>query len=319
VTRSFTTSTGPAELRKDADTYRSFAQLDKTTPEGRFYSRVIETMEQAATTPVFLWFLSKNHGVPADQRSLGLKAIESWVIRRTLLRLTTKDVNKFMVAVLKMLNGVDPASAGTKITTYLSEQTADTRYWPSDDQLVAQLPDLKLYGNIRQGRLRVVLGAVEQHLRDQNPKYGAVSLPTTFEIEHIMPQGWRTHWDPEPKLLPEAAAQRDKRVNTIGNLTLVTKSLNGALSNRPWTDAEAEGLKEGGEPDKGKWTLLDGFNLLVLNKQILLKHVHAWTDNDIVARSEALAKLISAVWPGPSPEVQQAAIDAANAHASHAD
>jgi hypothetical protein len=224
-----------------------------------------------------------------------------------------------MVAVLKMLNGVDPASAGSKVTTYLSEQTADTRYWPSDDQLVAQLPDLKLYGNIRQGRLRVVLSAVEQYLRDLNPKYGAVTLPPTLEIEHIMPQGWRTHWDPEPKLHPEASAQRDKRVNTIGNLTLVTKSLNAALSNRPWTNTEAEGLKEGGEPDKGKWTLLDGFNLLVLNKEILSDHVHAWTDDDVVARSKALAKSISAVWPGPSPEVQQAAIDAANAHASHAD
>lgn len=57
-----------AELRKDAGTYRSLAQLDETRVEGRFYSRVIETMELAATTPVFLWLLSENHGVPEEQR-----------------------------------------------------------------------------------------------------------------------------------------------------------------------------------------------------------------------------------------------------------
>jgi hypothetical protein len=302
------------QLRRDADTYRSFAQLNKEAPEGRFYSRVIETMELAATTPVFLWLLSENHGVPSDQRRLGLEAIESWVIRRTLLRLTTKDVNKFMVAVLKMLETVGPASAGGRIRTYLAEQTADTRYWPSDGQLVAQLPELRLYGNIRQGRLRVVLGAVEQYLRDRDPKYGAVSLPAALEIEHIMPQGWRTYWDPEPKLLPDAAAQRDKHVNTIGNLTLVTKSLNGALSNRPWSDAEAHGLKEGGEPDKGKWTLLDGFNLLVLNKKILIGHTDMWTEGDIVARSKEIAVAIGQVWPGPSGQIQQAAIEAKIAH-----
>ena len=34
----------------------------------------------------------------------------------------------------------------------------------------------------------------------------------------MMPRGWRTHWDPAPKLPPEDAAQRDKYVNTIGNL-----------------------------------------------------------------------------------------------------
>lgn len=90
------------ELRRDADTYRAFAQLDDTTPEGRFYKRVIERLELAVTTPVFLWLLSKNHGVPEDQRRSGLEALESWAIRRTLLRLTTKDVNKFAVSILKM-------------------------------------------------------------------------------------------------------------------------------------------------------------------------------------------------------------------------
>lgn len=54
------------ELRKDADTYRNLAQLTSTSAEGRFYSRVIETMELAAVTPVFLWLLSDNHGVPKE-------------------------------------------------------------------------------------------------------------------------------------------------------------------------------------------------------------------------------------------------------------
>jgi hypothetical protein len=296
-------------LRRDADTYQGFAQLDKATTAGRFHSRVIETMELAATTPVFLWLLSDNNGVPDAQRRLGLEAIESWVIRRTLLRLTTKDVNKFMVALLKTLNGTDPASSGVKITAYLSEQTADTRYWPSDEQLIEQLPELKLYGNIRQGRLLVVLEAVEKYLRSQSPKYGAVSLPTGLEIEHIMPKGWRTHWDPAPKLQPEDASQRDKYVNTIGNLTLVTKSLNGSLSNRPWTDAESSPLKEGGKPGQGKRTILDDFNLLVVNKKIIDGHASEWTDGDIIERSRELARAIADVWPGPSAEIQKAAFE----------
>ena len=296
-------------LRKDADTYQGFAQLDKGATAGRFYSRVIETMELAATTPVFLWLLSENNGVPDAQRRLGLDAIESWVIRRTLLRFTTKDVNKFMVALLKMLNGTDPASSGAKIRTYLSEQTADTRYWPSDEQLIEQLPDMKLYANIRQGRLLVILEAVEQYLRGQSPKYGAVGLPSGLEIEHIMPRGWRTHWDPAPKLQPVDASQRDKYVNTIGNLTLVTKSLNGSLSNRPWTDPDSAPLKEGGRPGQGKRTILDDFNLLVVNKKIIDSHPTAWTDGDIIQRSKEMAVAIADVWPGPSAEVQQAAFE----------
>jgi hypothetical protein len=176
-----------------------------------------------------------------------------------------------------------------------------------------QLPNLRMYGNLRQDRLRVVLGAVEQHLRSQSPMYEAVSLPSGLEIEHVMPQGWRTHWDTEPKLDPESAAERDRLVNTLGNLTLVTKPLNGSLSNRPWTDAEAIGLKEGGRPDAGKRTLLNDFSLLVLNKQILKDHEEAWTDADILARSDLLASVVCAVWPGPNEEVQAAALQASTA------
>jgi hypothetical protein len=299
------------ELRKDADTYRGLSELDEATPEGRFRSRVIETMELAATTPVFLWLLSENHSVPRDQLRIALDAIESWVIRRTLLRKTAKDVNRFMVATLKALGGIEAHEAGSAIKNFLSEQTAETRYWPSDQEMLTTLPDVKLYGNIRQWRLRVVLGAVERQLRDQSRLHEAVELPTGLEIEHVMPQGWRTHWDSAPKLTPEEAALRDRLVNTIGNLTLVTKSLNGSLSNRPWSDSEATGLTDGGEPGKGKRTLLDAFSLLVLNKEIVQGHTDIWTEADIKERSSSLTKAITAVWPGPSMEIQDAAYEAA--------
>lgn len=96
------------------------------------------------------------------------------------------------------------------------------------------------------------------------------------------------------------SAGRDKRVNTIGNLTLVTKSLNGALSNRPWTDSQATGLKDGGQPGQGKRSLLDGFSLLVLNKEILQDHEDSWDDNDIVSRSKHLVEAICEIWHRPT-------------------
>lgn len=301
------------ELRKDADTYRSLSELDPGTPEGRFRSRVIGTMELAAITPVLLWLLSENHLVPRDQLLIALDAIESWVIRRTLLRKTAKDVNRFVVAILKSLDGIEAHAAGTAIRKFLSEQTAETRYWPGDQEMLTSLPELKLYGNIRQLRLRLVLGAVEQRLRDQSSMHEAVGLPKGLEIEHIMPQGWRSHWDSKPKLTPEEAARRDRLVNTIGNLTLVTKSLNGSLSNRPWKDEEATGLSEGGEPGKGKRTLLEAFSLLVLNRKIVHDHIDSWTETHIRERSSSVAEAITAVWPGPLREIQDAAYERSRA------
>jgi hypothetical protein len=285
------------ELRNDADTYRALSQLDDETAEGVFYTRVIETMELAATSPLLMWMLSKNHRVPADQRTIGLNALESWAIRRTLLRLTMKDISRTMVAVLKLLDRGSVETAGQTVRTFLAAQTADSRAWPTDDTMKSDLPSMRLYGIIRQGRLRVVLAAVEQRLRTE--RHEAIALPPKLEIEHIMPQSWQTYWNPEPKLAPQEVIARDKRVNTLGNLTLVTKSLNGSLSNRPWTDGDADGLHASGEANLGKHSLLGNYSLLVLSRLLLQAHPDAWTDQDIEARGIELTGHICDVWPGP--------------------
>ena len=292
------------ELRADADTYRNLAALESTTPAGRFRMQVIEAMELAATMPVFLWFISANHKIPDSQVSKGLAALSSWAIRRTLLRLTSKDVNRLMIAILKELSTVEVAESGETLHRYLSAQTAESRYWPSDESLVQTLPTLKIYGQIKQSRLRAVLGEVEHHRRSLTPMHEAVPVPSGLSIEHVMPQEWRTHWDGDPKLDQDAARHRDALVNCLGNLTLTTQSLNSSLSNRPWTDTAAEGLTQGGQSGKGKRSLLQSFSLLVLNKTIVDGHESAWTEDDISARSRALTADIVAVWKGPDETVQ---------------
>jgi hypothetical protein len=287
-----------AALRRDANTFRNFAQLSEDTPEGAFYSRVVETMELAATSPLLLWMLSDNHAVADTQIAIGLNALESWVIRRTLLRYTMKDVNKMMVAILKVLDGVPEERVGDAVRDFLARQNADARVWPTDADMASHLPAGRLYGNIRQGRLRVVLEAVEMSLRSE--RHEAVAVPPKLEIEHVMPQGWRSHWDTTPKLGPDEAAERDHRVNRLGNLTLITRKLNGALSNRPWTDSEARPLGGSG-PDagKGKRSLLDKYSLLVLSKGLTSQHPESWTEDDIETRSRYLTEQICSVWPGP--------------------
>ncbi|MFN2594085.1 MAG: DUF262 domain-containing protein, partial [Actinomycetota bacterium] len=291
-----------AELRKDADTYRAMANLPEESAEGAFYARVIETMELAATSPLLMWLLSDNHTVPADQVKTALNALESWVIRRTLIRMTMKDVNKMMVAILKLLDRSAVETAGDTVRRFLEAQTADARVWPTDEQMMADLPGQKIYGNIRQSRLRVVLEAIEKRLR--NKLHDLAALPPKLEIEHVMPQTWHTHWNPEPRLTPVEAVSRDKRIQTIGNLTLVAKSLNGALSNRPWTDADSASLTAGGEVGLGKRSLLSKYSLLVLSKGLINEHPESWTDEDIEARAIEMARHVCDVWPGPSIPAQ---------------
>jgi hypothetical protein len=209
-----------------------------------------------------------------------------------------KDVNKLVVALLKELDAHPSEAVGHATVDFLKSQTSDARVWPTDAELVAELPTVKVYGNIKQQRLRAVFGAIEQHQRTE--RHEAVSLPTKLELEHVMPQGWRSFWDNGVGKEGDPALKRDHLVNTIGNLTLVTQKLNGALSNRPWTNSEAEvAAPTGVDAGLGKRALLNRYSVLLLNKDIVDNHADAWTDQDIGNRNIALAKVIGEVWARP--------------------
>ncbi len=285
-----------AGLRKDADTFRDFAQLDPATARGTFYTRVIEALEQGAFIPLLLWLISEHHGTSPEQADRALSAVESWAVRRTLLRRTMKDVNKLVVALLKELDEHPSSAVGDATVDFLRAQTADARTWPTDEEVLGELPTVKAYGNIKQQRLRAVLSAVELQLRTE--RHEAVTLPTKLEIEHVMPRGWRTHWDDGAARDIEAAARRDHLVNTVGNLTLVTKKLNGALSNRPWTDEVAIlAAPTGKDAGLGKRSLLNRFSVLLLNKDIVDPNKLVWSEEDIAARNQHIAEVVSQVWP----------------------
>lgn len=291
------------ELKRDASTFRSFAELEPESSAGKFYSRVVESFELAATTPLLLWLLSDNHAVPGDQVDVGLAALESWVVRRTLLRMTMKDVNKLMVAMLAALDERPVEEAGDGVREFLEQQTADARVWPTDSEMAQDLPGIRLYGNVRQGRLRVVLEGIERQLRTE--KNENTSFEERLEVEHIMPRGWRTHWNDDPPLDDVAAAERDKLVNTLGNLTLLTKKLNGSLSHRPWTDAESKPIGgKGKDAGLGKRSLITRYSLLVTNKQLVEEHPDSWPEQAIRSRGEELTERICGVWPRPEPAKQ---------------
>jgi hypothetical protein len=144
--------------------------------------------------------------------------------------------------------------------------------------------------------LVIVLSAIEQKRRTE--KNENVTLPSKLQIEHVMPQKWRINWSDGLLDDPVASAQRDRVIHTIGNLTLVSGSLNASLSNRPWRDSDAAVVAPTGpEAGKGKRSLIDKHSLLVLNKEIVQGRADSWSESDIKARGLAMTKDIAAIWP----------------------
>ena len=148
--------------------------------------------------------------------------------------LTTKDYNHLFIGLLSRLEEEGPEQAGDTVVAYLNEQAANAREWPTDYDLEGAFINQELFKRLTRGRLRIVLEGIEEDLRTNMAE--SQSAPQGLTIEHIMPQGWRSHWplsgDAEDKT--RAEYKRDHVIHSIGNLTLVNNRLNPSLSNDPW-------------------------------------------------------------------------------------
>ena len=154
-----------------------------------------KAMQAAVVTPVLLWLLSSE--AEPGQVFKALKALESYLVRRMVCRMTTRGYNRVFVDLLRRLEQAGPATAGDAVIEFLGEREAYGTIWPNDNLALDAISTKPLYRLLTRGRLRMVLEGIEHELRTTKAEGGAV--PTELTIEHIMPRSWRGVWpEPEP-------------------------------------------------------------------------------------------------------------------------
>lgn len=284
-----------------------FDQLDKWpafSVEGTFAYRALNVMDQYAFGPLLLWLFGWNEDrLPLDQRELALRSLESWIVRRMLCRMTSKQVNILVIELLRALVNAGPERAGSTVLLFFAGQDAESRIWPTDDDVREALRVQPIYTAITRARLRMVLEAIEDEIRtplsdEQHCVRGA------YTIEHVMPQGWDRYWTLPLENREVMAFEREKVIQRLGNLTLVNDKLNPSLSNRPWTDDQARAAGFG----SGKHSLLQQHGTLHLNSRIVAGCPDDWDEDQISTRGDQMAQLILNIWPSANTFVAKAAL-----------
>jgi len=247
----------------------------------------ISTLDSQVFTSLVIWLNDSNlKPVPEDQLKMAVGAIESWVVRRAVLKLPTKRYNQITVELLNLLRKVDRSEVGDYVQKFLTGQSTVNGYWPNDDELIRELKTRPLFRRLARPRLRMILEALEDKRRGYGgPTQGKYADSTVsrgiHSIEHVMPQEWRTNWEFTGD--DEDAAERDSRVHQLGNLTLVTKAFNSKLSNGSW--------------EKKKSAFQEHSTLLTTAD--IVNSGESWDDLAIENRSVSLAKVITEIWPVP--------------------
>jgi alkylated DNA nucleotide flippase Atl1 len=229
--------------------------------------------------PLLIWLHEPGRDVPADVIARVTAAAESWLVRRQLLRLAVADMGRIVADMMRTYERTPPGELADSIERHLSRLNVTSTYWPGNQEIRETLRTERVFRRFKKARLRMLLEAIEDDYRrgtnqPQVPRRG-------YPVEHILPQTWAENW-PVPD--PEAEEFRAEHVHRLGNLTLLTRSLNSKVSNGPWAIKRAA---------------LQANDTLLLNSRLLATVDAVWDEAAIDSRTDAMIDVLLAIWPVP--------------------
>jgi hypothetical protein len=272
-------------LTNSAAVYRRVTEQRDDDPLARL-GRFARAFDVSTAMPLVIYLVTEA-GVGDDLPS-ALTLIESYIVRRDLCGLPTGNYNRFFIeAIAKLRDGSGPVL--DRLAQILAAGKIDTTRWPRDEEWRKNWLSRQQYKPARQPRLRYVFESLEDRKRTTASE--VVKIRSDLTLEHIMPVKWREFW-PIPgteNISPEEIdveqlskeADRDAKVQTMGNLTLLTQSLNSSVSNGPYSV---------------KLPAVRAQSALVLNRE--LHDFDNWNDEMITLRGTKLFETARNIWRG---------------------
>ena len=278
-----------AQIHRAGSVYRAFIEgATASNPIARLelFAYRTSVLESEVFKPVVLWLLDPEQArVPPDQLFKALDVLESWLVRRMLVRTQSSSYTQVAAELVTQLHKGQRDAAGDIVENFLAGQRVVSRYWPDDNEVRQELRNLAAYTRLRRGRLRMVLEAIEDHRRGWRGSSeglgGERVARAKYHIEHVLPRKWQMNWPLTP---PLSELDRDRLVHTLGNLTLLTGKLNSKVSNSAWM------LKR---------SALVEHDVLKLNSDLLVSAGDRWSEDKIRSRTDAMINSIIEIWPVP--------------------
>lgn len=263
-----------AEYFDDFPEGEQLNEIPYADDEKRFF-HIIENLSITTAYPLILFIYREVTDM--NERKNILKLLESYLVRRNICRLTTKNYNNIFISMIKKLMKQRDDGKGISVESIrdiLSSFTEETNKFPNDTELKAAFKESALSNQ----NAREILYLIALYQK-ASPLADVVKLSlSSFSVEHMMPVKWQENWaiadvDDHKK------AVRDKVLKTLGNLTLVTKRLNSKLSNDAW-DAKKKTLRQYSS----------------LNITTAYLDGDSWDETRIDSRADDLAELAVKMW-----------------------
>lgn len=162
--------------------------------------------------------------------------IEVYVMRRMVVRATTKNYNQLFTDRL-ISNKI---ISKKQFIDYIEKSAEKINYLPGDEDLEKGFNESKLINKQSAG----ILYLIESKIRDRNKQATQLLGISKYSLEHLMPKKWENHWQAPSS--QEEIDYRNRKLLTLGNLAIITQSLNASIRDANWTiKKQGNGKKPG--------------------------------------------------------------------------
>ena len=252
------------------------------------FARRLRIMDTSTVYPLVLFLFGEKMGEISELELTKIVIdLESFLVRRMVCGLTAKNYNRLFLSLLKDLKK-------NQIITHqifhdlLLSQDGDSVRWPDDNEFKRGWLTEPVYKNAGPARTKMFLDAIDMALNTSRQEN--VPLDGEISVEHIMPQnqnasGWKIiiPSDVSEQKKIDLLEKRTRIIQTFGNLTLITGSLNSENQDKPF---------------KNKRSRLTKKSKLMLNTYFQdFTDDDAWLEPQIETRGKELFKTALSLWP----------------------
>jgi uncharacterized protein with ParB-like and HNH nuclease domain len=260
--------------KKNLDPCLLNQDIDINSPIERL-NIVIFGLNVTTIIPYVLYLLNEVKDIEEKNKMFTL--LESYLIRRFICKGTTKNYNNLFASFIR-----NEVNTYEKLSKRIYEAEDPTNKFPSDEDL----KNAFFESNLTNQQAKVILYLIEKTTRDPR-KYSTNLRPLNeYSLEHIMPKKWRNNWVIPASFTEQDKEKRDQLVLKLGNLTIITASLNSSIRDASWE------IKKVGKGNK------KGLKEYSAGISIFEKYLSCseWNENKIIERGKELFNLSKKIW-----------------------
>ncbi len=214
-------------LRQHSDVFANLFVPDGDSRVDLFATR-LKALDTTTLYPVLLMLLvgGRERIVPGDLDGI-VTDLESYLVRRMVCDLGTKNYNRFFLSLLQRLRSADRISRSL-IQKFLLDPEGTAGEWPDDRQLERAWLEKPAYETMKGLRCAMVLSAIDRSMRDKKRETcRVVGITSKLTVEHVLPVSWEAAWseptEPEGKSDTDESRPVERRSRRLRYLSTLAR------------------------------------------------------------------------------------------------